>query len=632
MDTVLLKALMYSRVVLLVSSVVGQLPSPTTLQPPLDYRVAKVPTSITIPANTTIKMFTRKEPGDMFYLFSCHCRSSSVLMHEYEYTEVFEAVNSTAPALIKWDPNALLPLLRGLLRRPPLANATLEPAVFLTNPHAWAVEVLALARRYTASDPVPGWCTTWDGVVPKPFLSLDWNSATIRLNFSRASLLGDDLKCNEKAKFEYEVYHRYLVESTSADVLDADFARTLRNFTTIEDIKVTGTRVASLGRHMDRLVFASYPPTGSLYAVIVHYQNANATGTALYGVGHTYGCTLSPSTGLCADDAAHVVTNIVCGLAVFIGLMMAFAGHRLFITSQFLFGFYAGSFVGFILLNISNSWTFLLNCTLTTVCGLVGAALSTLLWLTLGTPVLSTFLPTLEIGVFVASILMFTPPLNVASLTEDLYYWLVFLCIVLAVPGILLAFTQKASILSCVFLGTYTTILPIDFFLGTNLRYISINVMRRATNREFGEAVILPPLQTSDLALVACWLGLAIAALVTQLLVERGRPAFPSPPCQLLSWGSGAVDLLDNGLGDRAPLVEGEVAVAVAEPVASPVMGYMPSYSSSRTSDSRTSSPRTSNSSRRPAGGQLARNRDIFKPPSPAPPRKAGGNSLPAYS
>ena len=109
-----------------------------------------------------------------------------------------------------------------------------------------------------------------------------------------------------------------------------------------------------------------------------------------------------------------------------------------------------------------------------------------------------------------ASILMFTPSMNVASLVDDLYYWLVFLCIVLAIPGILLAFTQKASIMSCVFIGTYTTILPIgishsspvtsimcltDFFLGTNLRYISINVLRRATENGFSEALILPPLQ-----------------------------------------------------------------------------------------------------------------------------------------
>ena len=142
------------------------------------------------------------------------------------------------------------------------------------------------------------------------------------------------------------------------------------------------------------------------------------------------------------------------------------------------------------------------------------AAAVTTLWVIFGIPVLTVFIPTLEVGIILASIVLYLPATNTISLTIDLHYWLVFLCIVLAVPGILLAFTQKASILCCVFIGTYTTILPIgaltclslhlsiiktwistDFFLGTNLRYISINVLRRATEKGFSEALILPPLQ-----------------------------------------------------------------------------------------------------------------------------------------
>ena len=91
-----------------------------------------------------------------------------------------------------------------------------------------------------------------------------------------------------------------------------------------------------------------------------------------------------------------------------------------------------------------------------------------------------------------------------------------------------------------------------DFFLGTNLRYISINVLRRATKKGFSEALILPPLQVSngfeitfvtifplkvaDLALLACWLGLALAALVTQLLIERKKAPFPPSPFHLFRW------------------------------------------------------------------------------------------------
>ena len=70
---------------------------------------------------------------------------------------------------------------------------------------------------------------------------------------------------------------------------------------------------------------------------------------------------------------------------------------RFFITSQFIFGFYAGSFIGFILLNIGSSWSYYVNFSLTAVCGLVGAALATVLWLLLAVPVLSVFLPTLEV-------------------------------------------------------------------------------------------------------------------------------------------------------------------------------------------------------------------------------------------
>jgi len=378
------------------------------------------------------------------------------------------------------------------------------------------------------------------------------------------------------------------------------------------------------------VVFASYPPTGSLYAVVVRYRNGNITGRALYGVSHTYGCDMDPHTGLCTDYT-HIVTNIICGLAVFVGLLMAFAGHRFFITSQFIFGFYAGSFIGFILLNSASSWSYYINFTLTAVCGLVGAALATVLWLLLAVPVLSVFLPTLEIGVLVASILMFTPSMNVASLVDDLYYWLVFLCIVLAIPGILLAFTQKASIMSCVFIGTYTTILPIDFFLGTNLRYISINVLRRATEKGFSEALILPPLQVADLALLACWLGLALAALVTQLLIERKKAPFPPSPFHLLRWRRD----LD---GETAPLVEGEVTMAGQEPVASPVVGYILGYSSVATGlpvhggavavqRSSNPDPRTAQE-RQPrvrTSGNPGRSRDIFKPPTPE-------GDLPPYS
>ena len=214
----------------------------------------------------------------------------------------------------------------------PSPNVTELPYVFITNPNAFNVTVLAQARSYTETDPVPGGClvtpteTSW---WPKSTLNIHWDSSVIKLNFTKATLPQEPWRCNERDKFEYEIYHMYLQEGTDPEELDKDFVESLGVFTDIEDIRKYGTQVEGLGwpKSRTKVVFASYPPTGSLYAVVVRYHNGNITGRALYGVSHTYGCDMDPQTGLCTDYT-HIVTNIICGLAVFVGLLMAFAGHR----------------------------------------------------------------------------------------------------------------------------------------------------------------------------------------------------------------------------------------------------------------------------------------------------------------
>ena len=214
----------------------------------------------------------------------------------------------------------------------PSPNISGLPYVLITNPNPFNVTVLAQAKSYTETDPVPGGClvksTSW---WPKSTLSIKWDSSVIKLNFTKATLPQEPWRCNERDKFEYEIYHMYLQEGTDPEELDKDFAESLGVFTDIEDIRKYGTQVEGLGwpKSRTKVVFASYPPTGSLYAVVVRYHNGNITGRALYGVSHTYGCDMDPHTGLCTNYT-HIVTNIICGFAIFVGLLMAFAGHRWF--------------------------------------------------------------------------------------------------------------------------------------------------------------------------------------------------------------------------------------------------------------------------------------------------------------
>ena len=51
------------------------------------------------------------------------------------------------------------------------------------------------------------------------------------------------------------------------------------------------------------------------------------------------------------------------------------------------------------------------------------------------------------------------------------------------------------NILCFTTLGSYLTILSIDYYMGSNLKYIIINAIRRFTVQNFNEAVIQPPFQ-----------------------------------------------------------------------------------------------------------------------------------------
>lgn len=49
-------------------------------------------------------------------------------------------------------------------------------------------------------------------------------------------------------------------------------------------------------------------------------------------------------------------------------------------------------------------------------------------------------------------------------------------------------------------IGSYAVIVPIDHYIGSSLKYIVINVVRRATVNGFGRAVLDPPYQDNGMA------------------------------------------------------------------------------------------------------------------------------------
>ena len=53
--------------------------------------------------------------------------------------------------------------------------------------------------------------------------------------------------------------------------------------------------------------------------------------------------------------------------------------------------------------------------------------------------------------------------------------------------------SYAANILCCAVLGSYATVLSIDYYMGSNLKFIIINVIRRAVVPHFNTVFLAPP-------------------------------------------------------------------------------------------------------------------------------------------
>jgi hypothetical protein len=54
----------------------------------------------------------------------------------------------------------------------------------------------------------------------------------------------------------------------------------------------------------------------------------------------------------------------------------------------------------------------------------------------------------------------------------------------------------QTSIIVSGIVGAYIFTVPLDHYVGSNLKYIFLNVLRRATDEDFGTAIVQPPFQT----------------------------------------------------------------------------------------------------------------------------------------
>jgi hypothetical protein len=381
------------------------------------------------------------------------------------------------------------------------------------------------------------------------------------------------------SEFKYDVYEYFLPES---DCTEEQFQLAYQLFTSVDDLTATAYHVTSLAANTTAFRLAAYPAAGRILGLVVSQPETNKS-AALYGLAHAYGCRLVAEWPRGCEELYSTYTWLVCAAGIFLGSFLALMGHRFFKCSQLIFGFYLGAVVAYVAIAASFELDDILVLGLAGLCGLATSVGTLAIWWFLGIPVISVLLPLLEVGFLTACAFMALPVKLSAAFATDSTYWLTFACIALLPTILLIAFTQKASIISCAVVGMVTVVYCLDYYTRSSLKYVVIDVIRRAVVPDFGTVILAgPPFEKTDLFLVTCLLAGILLGLVCQLVLERTKPPFPPSPYQLYRWHR--IPLTDEDGGDgstagRAGEPPSPVAAArtaqSGPPAPVPVVGYI---------------------------------------------------------
>ncbi|XP_049766035.1 transmembrane 7 superfamily member 3-like [Schistocerca cancellata] len=422
------------------------------------------------------------------------------------------------------------------------------PAQFFvhnTNP-VRNITIMVAAQAYADEAPIPGGCNMEFSVEIAPYLRITETEAVIIVDGQPPGVSTLPSSCEFSPPSEVLMYHMYLPEM---DFSRETYFRALRAMMTVQGIKDHGLVIEpSLIGSSLRRTYNAYRGTGTVYGAIA---TSGFSGSA-YVPAITYGCSGEIAIDSC--EVLHTVfSKVLCATAFFLGIFQCFFGHRFFRTGLFLAGFLSGGIVTYIILTLQNSLSTPVLETVSVILGMLFGIVWLLLWRCCGVPLISILLPSMTFGFLIASTSMYATLADIPVLRSDTNFWAAFVCIMLLVVLVVLLcppLMSKSNIISCAVLGAYATIIPIDYYIGSNLKYVLVNTIRRATVSGYNAAVINPPFQFRDIILVAVWISLTVLGSCAQIWQQKGKPPFPPPP-----YRSRYGRLIDRTLSSQTPLM-----------------------------------------------------------------------------
>ncbi|XP_034836547.1 transmembrane 7 superfamily member 3-like [Maniola hyperantus] len=393
--------------------------------------------------------------------------------------------------------------------------------VYNPNPNV-NLRLFISVHGYAAADPIPGGCNMEFPLPISPFMQTKYTKDYVLVD-AAAARDPSDVVCNTIDKVYVLFYKMYLPERH----YDADnYFDGISKMMTMEGIDEFGEYIPESGYRMRRMLSA-YPGTGAVY-VAVAYSVANTSAYSVYVPTSTYACAPLDDDGCeLLDD---FLSQLLCASLLFFGLFVCYFGHRFFKTEMFLIGLLSGVIITFIVISLLSHQDRPALLAVSVLSGVCCGMTWLLFWWYYGMPLFCVMLSTLNVGFLFASIIYFGLPGGLFALQSDFNFWTLFVSVMLFTSLMLASMTFLSNILCCAILGAYATIFPMDYYFGSNLKYIIINTVRRATVPLFNKAVLSPPFQWRDALMTLLWLALAMTGFLFQHFHNRGRPPFPPPP------------------------------------------------------------------------------------------------------
>lgn len=402
---------------------------------------------------------------------------------------------------------------------------SLKKVLYVKNPHEFNVSALVAAVPYTNESPIPGGCNMEAPVPIAPYLNLQVSSSLVSVDGAPASLseFFNDCDMNPLA---YIMFYKYLPERDFSKETYFDAIRSMLTYPRILNSSYVAPE--PLYGPALRRFFSKYSGTGTVYSFMAFNKYGNV---AVYTPAFTYACDNGFDPGPC-ELISSPALKIEFALLISISAFICFAGHRYFICELYFMGSVAGCLLSYILLLLQTTYSgdlLLMSTGLGLVCGAIWLSV----WWCVNSPILSVALPFLVNGFFISSTIFFYFLSGFSILQSDWNYWLLFLILTFMIFLVSTTNPVRYNMVACSYVGAYGMLFPIDYYIGSNLKYILLNIVRRATAEDFNLASTKPPFQIADMVLCSLWLLFIIGGYRSQKKLSVNRPPFP-PICLIL--------------------------------------------------------------------------------------------------